>query len=73
MYVYFKRWSESGLWAEINLALTVNVRTQAGKEAEPSLLNIDSQSVKTSERAESAGFDARKKAKGENANWRWTR
>ena len=35
-----------GVWEEINLALVKSVRQAAGREAEPSLIIIDSQSVK---------------------------
>lgn len=46
VYTYFRTWVRLGVWAEINLALVKRVRQAAGREAEPSLTIIDSQSVK---------------------------
>ena len=41
-----------------------NLREQSGKTPEPSAVMIDTQSVKTSQMAESRGFDGNKKVKG---------
>jgi len=46
VYPYFRAWVRSGIWEDINLALVKRVRQAAGREAEPSLTIIDSQSVK---------------------------
>ena len=45
VYSYFRTWVRLGVWEEINLALVKHVRQAAGREAEPSLTVIDSQSV----------------------------
>jgi len=50
VYGYFQRWSQSGVWEQVNQALRQNVRIQAGQEAEPSLGLIDSQSVKMAQK-----------------------
>lgn len=46
VYTYFRIWVRLGVWEEINLALVKHMRQTAGREAEPSLTIIDSQSVK---------------------------
>lgn len=46
---YFRVWSASGVWQRINDALVVQVRRSVGKNAEPSVGILDSQSVKTTE------------------------
>lgn len=45
VYGYFRRWTQSGVWEEVMGILNRAVRLQAGREAEPSLGLIDSQSV----------------------------
>lgn len=49
VYWYFGRWSNDGTWARINGALVQRVREAAGRNDEPSVGIIDSQSVKTTE------------------------
>jgi putative transposase len=49
VYWYFARWSNDGTWARINDALVQRVREAAGRNDEPSVGIIDSQSVKTTE------------------------
>ncbi len=46
VYSYFRTWVRMGIWEAINLALVSDVRQSAGRECEPSLTIIDSQSVK---------------------------
>jgi transposase len=46
VYTYFRTWVRLGVWEEINMALVKSVRQSVGREAEPSLTIIDSQSVK---------------------------
>jgi transposase len=46
VYTYFRSWVRLGIWEQINLALVRKVRYSVGREAEPSLTVIDSQSVK---------------------------
>ncbi len=47
---YFRRFPDDGTWEAINDALRTQVRQQAGREAEPSVAIMDSQSVKTTEK-----------------------
>lgn len=46
VYGYFRLWVRLGVWEQINLSLVREVRLAAGREADPSLAIIDSQSVK---------------------------
>jgi putative transposase len=50
VYTYFRNWRKDGTWQMLNDALRRDVRTQAGREAEPSAAILDSQSVKTTEK-----------------------
>jgi putative transposase len=47
---YFYKLQRDGTWERINDALRERVRQQSGREGEPSLLILDSQSVKTTEK-----------------------
>ena len=47
VYWYLKKWTDNGTWKRINEDFVCRVRKQAGKEATPSLVMIDAQSVKT--------------------------
>lgn len=46
VYSYFRSWVRLGVWEAINLVLLQEVRQSVGREAQPSLTIIDSQSVK---------------------------
>ncbi|WP_068820410.1 transposase [Phormidesmis priestleyi] len=46
VYGYFRVWVNLGVWEEINAVLVRQVRVAAGREEQPSLTVIDSQSVK---------------------------
>jgi len=46
VYGYFRLWVRLGIWEQINTELVQQVRVEAGREPEPSLVMIDSQSVK---------------------------
>lgn len=46
VYGYFRLWVKLGIWEQINYALVCEVRVSEGREAQPSLAIIDSQSVK---------------------------
>lgn len=45
VYGYFQRWNHSGVWEQVNQALNRQVRLAAGREEQPSLGLMDSQSV----------------------------
>jgi transposase len=46
VYGYYRLWVRLGLWEQINHALVQQVRVHEGRDAQPSLAIIDSQSVK---------------------------
>jgi transposase len=52
VYGYFRRWSQSGVWEQVNQALGQKVRVKSGREEQPSLGLIDSQSVKMSQKGD---------------------
>lgn len=50
VYDYFRKLTQRGMWVKIVDALRGEVRQQAGREAHPSIIVIDSQAVKTTEK-----------------------
>jgi transposase len=50
VYTYFRRWTRNGLWAKINIIILTRHRLQAGRQAEPSVIIIDSQSVEMAQK-----------------------
>jgi len=47
---YFRKLMRDGTWERINDSLREQVRQKAGRETEPSVVIVDSQSVKTTEK-----------------------
>jgi putative transposase len=66
---YFRYFKDTKQWERINDALRREVRTQAGRDPEPSLAIIDSQSVKGTRNSEEVGYDAGKKNQGDQASF----
>lgn len=50
VYHYFNTWRQDGTWSKVNEILREGMRQEEGREATPSALIIDSQSVKTTEK-----------------------
>ena len=60
----FYVWRDSGLWEQIVSVLATWAREAEGRQAAPTAVVVDSQSVKTTEAGGPRGFDAAKKIKG---------
>lgn len=52
VYGYFRRWSQHGVWEQVNQALVKAVRIDAGREEQPSLGLVDSQSVEMAQKGD---------------------
>ncbi|ESA38730.1 transposase is4 family protein [Leptolyngbya sp. Heron Island J] len=65
VYDYYRRWVKIGLWDQMNEHLVKLVRLAEGRDEQPSLTSIDSQSVRTSEKkGPDQGIDGHKCVKG---------
>src|SRR5215208_3802017 len=61
---YFRTWRNTGVWVRLHRALYARARAAAGRAPCPSLVIMDGQSVKTTERGGVRGFDGHKRVKG---------
>jgi putative transposase len=64
VYHYFRAWKNAGVWTCIQRSMYQQARGQAGRAACPSVVIMDGQSVKTTERGGIRGFDAHKRVTG---------
>src|SRR5208283_1367302 len=64
VYHYFQAWQNSGVWVHLHRVLYEQARRDTGRAACPSVVIMDGQSVKTTERGGARGFDAHKRVKG---------
>lgn len=65
VWYYYHKWTVFGVLEKLLYTLNQKLRTAEGKAAEPSLVIVDSQSVKTPAfSGEEVGYDAGKKVKG---------
>ena len=66
VYAFWRRLVESNRLVQINDALRVQIRLEEDREAEPSVVIIDSQSVQTAEKKEPAVLTRTSARKGVN-------
>ena len=64
VYHYFRSWKTTGVWSCLQAAIYRQARVQAGRSECPSVVIMDGQSVKTTERGGVRGFDGHKRVKG---------
>jgi putative transposase len=61
---FYRRAKVKGIWEKIMTDLVKTSRVTAGRKPDPTYALIDSQSVKTTNKAEARGIDGGKKGKG---------
>lgn len=64
VYTYFRKWKKDGTFRRIYRYLYLSERQRSGRAPAPSIICIDSQSVKTSRAGGDRDFDGGKKVKG---------
>lgn len=71
VYHYFRLWRTDGTWERVNTVLSETYREKQGKQAQPSVAILDSQSVKSAEGGAAIGYDAGKRCMDENGISSW--
>lgn len=64
VYHYFRTWKNMGVWTCLQREIYEQTRLAAGRDPCPSVVIMDGQSVKTTERGGVSGFDGHKQVKG---------
>ena len=64
VYEYFARYTRDGVWERLQQALIAPTRVACGRDPEPSLGIIDSQTVKGAETTDGSGYDGGKQIRG---------
>ena len=64
VYYHFAKWRDDHTWERMNDDLAKMVRVKAGRDPNPSMLLVDSQSVKSTESTGTRAFDGGKRIKG---------
>jgi len=64
VYHYFRTWKNMGVWTCLQREIYEQTRLAAGRNPCPSVVIMDGQSVKTTERGGVRGFDGHKQVKG---------
>src|ERR1700747_2562075 len=64
VYHYFRTWKNAGVWASLQSEIYEQTRLAAGRRPCPSVVIMDGQSVKTTERGGVRGYDGHKQVKG---------
>ena len=64
VYYYFRAWKNAGVWTSVQRSIYEQLRRKAGRSDCPSVMIMDGQSVKTTERGGIRGFDRHKRVKG---------
>ena len=70
VYMTMWRWRNRGLWDQVMHQLRRRVRVQAGRQPDPTLAIIDSQSVKTVQKGGNGAMTAARNSKAANATSR---
>lgn len=68
VYGYFRLFQKTGRWEELNRVIREQVRQRTQKEAQASLMILDSQTTKSAEGGQTRGFDGNKRLIGRKRN-----